>query len=191
MPRTADHKTAFASAYARSLLELANETNQAEPIRQELQALKQVCEQNPTFGLFLAAPAISHAEREPVLNRIFGQNLSPLMHNFVGVLNRKNRLSALPRIAQAYAQLLDEQLGKLDVDVTVAHALAPAQLDEVQSKVGQALKKNAVIHQSVDDSIIGGLIIRVQDKLIDASVKTQLAAMKEQLLAAGGNGRGG
>jgi F-type H+-transporting ATPase subunit delta len=68
--------------------------------------------------------------------------------------------------------------------VTVASKLSADQLEEVRKKVGAALKKEAVVHQYVDDSIIGGLIVRVQDKLIDASVKTQLAAMRQQLLAA-------
>jgi F-type H+-transporting ATPase subunit delta len=80
--------------------------------------------------------------------------------------------------------MLDEQLGKIEVDVTVAQKLSSEQLEEVRQRVSAALKKDAVVHQYVDESIIGGLVIRVQDKLIDASVKTQLAAMKQQLLSA-------
>jgi F-type H+-transporting ATPase subunit delta len=178
-----DHKSAVATAYASSLLQLANEQKTAEPIGQELRDLRQIVEQNPTFGLFLADPAIGNTERWDALNRIFTDKISPLMHNFLGVLNLKNRLGELSQISDAYDDLLDEQLGKIEVDVTVAQKLTPEQLEEVRQRVGTALKKEAVVHQYVDDSIIGGLVIRVQDKLIDASVKTQLAAMREQLLA--------
>jgi len=79
---------------------------------------------------------------------------------------------------------VDEQAGKIEVDVTVAQKLSPDQLEEVRQKVSAALKKDAIVHQYVDDSIIGGLILRVQDKLIDASIKTQISKLREQLLAA-------
>ena len=178
------HNAPFAAAYAASLLELAKERQQAEPIRQELGNLRQIVSENHTFQLFLADPAISETERFATFDRIFAGQLSPLMHNFIGVLNDRNRLGALIQIADAYGQLLDEQLGRIDVDVTVAGQLTPEQLEEVRQKVSFALKKEAIVHEQVDESIIGGLVVRVQDKLIDASVRTQLAAMKEQLLAA-------
>src|SRR5439155_23633582 len=104
--------------------------------------------------------------------------------NFLGVLNEKGRLKLFVQIADAYDALLDEQFGKIEVDVTVAQKLSNDQLEEVRKRVSTALKKDAVVHQYVDESIIGGLILRVQDKLIDASVKTQIAALREQLLSA-------
>ncbi|HEV8291714.1 MAG TPA: F0F1 ATP synthase subunit delta, partial [Tepidisphaeraceae bacterium] len=87
-------------------------------------------------------------------------------------------------ITQAYQELLDEQLGKVEVDMTVAHRLEGAALEQVRKRISQALKKDAIVHQYVDDKIIGGMVLRVDDKLIDASVKSQLEAMKRQLLAA-------
>ena len=70
------------------------------------------------------------------------------------------------------------------VSVIITTYNQPEQLEKVRQKVSEALKKDAVIHQYVDDSIVGGMILRVQDQLIDASVKNQLRAMREQLLAA-------
>jgi F-type H+-transporting ATPase subunit delta len=75
-------------------------------------------------------------------------------------------------------------LGKIEVDVTVAQRLSDAQLEEVRRKVSTALKKDAVVHQYVDEKIIGGLVLRVGDRLIDGSVKAQLDAMRRQLLTA-------
>jgi F-type H+-transporting ATPase subunit delta len=178
------HTSPVAHAYAAALLELANEQKQTEPIALEFAALRGILNDNRSFGLYLADPAISQSEREEKLKQIFASQLSQLMMNFLGVLNQKNRLGTLLEIADGYDALLSEQQGKIEVDVTVAHKLAPEQLDEVRRKVSTALKKDAVVHQFVDDSIIGGLVLRIQDKLIDASVKSQLAAMKHQLLAA-------
>jgi F-type H+-transporting ATPase subunit delta len=178
------HTSPLAGAWAASLLELANEQKLTEQIAQELAALRQILTANPHFHLYLADPAISENHHGETLKKIFGPQLSKLMMNFLGVLNQKNRLGILEEIADAYDDLLRQQEGKIEVDVTVAHKLTSDQLEEVRQKVSTALKKDAVVHQYVDDSIIGGLVLRVQDKLIDASVKSQLQSMKHQLLAA-------
>lgn len=182
---TTTHYSPTAEAYAQSLLELANEQqSQAESIGKELSAVREIVVQNPTFAQFLADPGISQAERDATIKKIFGGRVSQLMMNFLGVLNAKGRARLLSQIADAYDDLLDEQLGKIEVDVTVAQTLTDEQLQTVRQRVSTALKKDAVVHQYVDDSIIGGLVLRVQDRLIDASVKYQLEAMREQLLAA-------
>ena len=170
-------------SYGQSLLDLAGEQNQAEAIGEELGQIAEIVEQQPTFAAYLADPGISHEERGKVLRDVFAGKVSPLMWNFLGVLNIKRRLKEIPAIAAAYDDLLDEKLGKIEVDVTVAQKLTPDQLEQVRQRVSAALKKDAVIHQYVDESIIGGLLLRVQDKLIDASVRSQLRSMREQLLA--------
>jgi len=102
----------------------------------------------------------------------------------LGVLNQHGRLGSLSQMIDAYQELLDEVLGKVEVDVTTAHRLEPSQLDSARQKISAALGRDAVIHQYVNENIIGGMVIRVGDKLIDASVRAQLDAMKHQLLAA-------
>lgn len=182
MSQSTQHRSPVATAYAGSLLELANERGQAEPIGQELRDLRQILLDNPSFRQLLSDPAISESEREQVIKRVFSGRLNQLVLNVLGVMNDKGRLGILAEVANVYNDLLDEQLGKIEVDVTVAQRLSPEQLEEVRQRVSAALKKDAVVHQYVDDSIIGGMVLRVQDRLIDASVRTQLQAMKQQLL---------
>jgi F-type H+-transporting ATPase subunit delta len=178
------HYSPTAFNYARSLLELANEgQQQAEPIAEELRDIRQVIDANPTFGLYLADPAISETERGAAIKKIFGGRVSKLMEDFLGVLNEKGRLGLFTQIAGAYAELLEKQLSRVEVDVTVAQALDDQQLEQVRQRVGQALKREAVVHQYVDESIIGGLLLRVQDQLIDASVRYQLQAIKDRMMA--------
>ena len=173
-----------AIAYARSMLELATERNQAAEVGREMAAIREITDQNPTFAAFLADPGIGATELTATMGRVFRDRVSPLVMNFLGVLNNKGRLRLLGPIAEAYVNLLDEQQGNVEVDVTVAQRLTPDQLEQVRQRVSQALGKNAVVHQYVDEDIIGGLVLRVEDRLIDASVKYQLEAMRERLLAA-------
>ncbi len=170
--------------YARALLDLANEKKQAEAIGQEMSELGKIIEGNKTLSAFLSDPGISSSDRTELLNKVFKGKVSPLIMNLMGVLNSKGRLRLLHSITEAYEELLDEQLGKVEVDVTVASRLDGAALEQVRQRISQALKKDAIVHQYVDEKIIGGMVLRVDDKLIDASVKYQLEAMKRQLFAA-------
>lgn len=176
------HYSSTVLAYARALLELATEKNEAEPIGQELEQLHELVQQNPVFAAYVGDPAIGHEEMERVLRNVFQGKVSPLMWNFMGVLNMKGRLKLLSTISAAYSDLLDEQQGKIEVDVTVAKKLTDAELQQVQQQVSAALKKEAFIHQFVEEEIIGGMILRVQDKLIDGSVRSQLEGMRKRML---------
>jgi F-type H+-transporting ATPase subunit delta len=178
------HNSPLALAYAQALLELAQPQNKAESIGRELEQIREIVEQNKTIGLFLADPAIGQIERGETIKRIFENRIDPLLMNFLSVLNEKGRAGSLVAISEAYDDLLDELLGKIEVDVTVAHRLNDSQLQEVRRKISAALNKDAVVYQYVDEKIIGGLVIRVQDRLIDGSVRAQLDAMHKQLLTA-------
>jgi F-type H+-transporting ATPase subunit delta len=172
-------------AYAHSLLELANERGQADETGREMASVRELLEQNPTFAAFLSDPGIGAAERAATFDKLFRGRASQLVFNFLGVLNVKGRTRMLGAIAQAYNDLLDEQKGNVEVDVTVAQRLTGEQLEQVRQRVSQALGRNAVVRQYVDEDVIGGLVLRVEDRLIDASVRYQLEAMRERLLAAG------
>lgn len=183
----ADHShigSAAAESYANALLDLANGQNQAQETGAELKQIVEALDAEPAIEEMLASPAVSAEVRGPLLQKAFEGRVSHLIWNFIRLLNAKGRLSALRKIEEAYDELLDKQFGKVEVDVTVAERLDDATLEEVRRAVSEALKRDAVIHQYVDESIIGGLVLRVQDKLIDTSVRAQLTAMKQKMLAA-------
>ena len=182
MPAQPQQASLTAFTYAQSILELANEQQQAEPIGQELAALRQIIDENPAVSEVFTNPAISAEERDQLLQRVFKGKIAPLLFNTLGVLNQHDRLGLISQIAHAYEDLLEKQLGKVEVDLTVAQKLDANQLDQAKRRISQALGRDAIVHQYVDDSIVGGMILRVGDKLIDSSVRYQLAAMKKQLL---------
>jgi F-type H+-transporting ATPase subunit delta len=172
-----------AVAYARSVLELANQKGLAEQIGGELSDLRQVLLENRGFGQYLQDPAVSHEQRNTAIKSIFAGRVHPLVSNLLGVMNGKGRLGILGAVCDAYDDLLEEQLGKIEVDVTVAARLSAEELEQVRQRISAAMKRDAVVHQYVDESIIGGIIIRVQDRLIDGSVRKQLETLKQKMLS--------
>jgi F-type H+-transporting ATPase subunit delta len=179
-----NHHSPLAIAYAQALLELANESNSTAAVGEELRALRELIAANPSFAQVLSDPSISTEERGGLLHRVFDGHGSTLILHFLGLVNEKGRLNLLPAIAGAFDELFDLQQGKVEVDATVAQALGDEQLEAVRQRISQALKRNAVVHQYVDPQIIGGLVLRVRDQLIDGSVRAQLAAMRQRLLGA-------
>lgn len=177
------HNSAASLAWARALIELAEEQKQLEPIGAELAQIAALVREHPNFARFLADPTVSQVERGETVARIFGNQIQPLLRNFLGVLNARNAMSTLAAVADAYHDLLDVKLGKVEVDVTVAHALSPQDLNNVRKRISEALNKEAVVRQKVDDRIIGGMVLRVGDRLIDGSVRAQLQDMEQQLLS--------
>lgn len=172
-----------AVAYARSILDLANAKGLAEQIGAELTDLRQVMLENRAFAQFLHDPAVGNEQRQAAIRKIFSGRVHPLVMNLLGVMNNKGRLGLLGQVCDAYDDLLEQQLGKIEVDVTVASRLSAEELEQVRQRISNALKRDAVVHQYVDESIIGGIIIRVQDQMIDGSVRKQLETMKRKMLA--------
>lgn len=172
-----------AANYAQALIELAQQQNITEQIGAELADLQQIVNSDPLFQTFLANPSISQRERGAVVEKTIRSQVHPLLANFLGVLQLHNRLDIIDQVAAAYAHKLDQLQGKIEVDVTVAQGLSEEQLDQVRERISTALNKTAVVKQTVNPEIIGGLVVRVEDKLIDASVKTQLQSIKQQLLS--------
>lgn len=168
------------------MLDLATEKadfpGDAETVGQELADLRKIIVEQPLVTALLVDPAIGQEERHRLLDRVFQNRVSPLLMKFLHVLAEKGRLNLLASIAGAYAHLLDQRQGKVEVDVTVAQRLDAPALEAVRQRVSAALRRDAVLHQYVDPSIIGGLILRVQDRMIDGSVRAQLADMRRRLI---------
>jgi len=181
MSKSTTHIPAHAVPYASSLLQLAVERNSAEKIGAELRDVQKILNDSPSLKLFLADPTVDQARRGKLMKKMLAGQVEPLILNFIGLLNRRNRLSDLSAMIDTYHELLDTKLGKTEVDITVARRLSDEQLSDVSARVGRALGRNAVVHQYVDESIIGGMILRVGDKLMDGSIKSQLTAIRNEL----------
>jgi F-type H+-transporting ATPase subunit delta len=174
----------LAVKYAQAILQLTKEPGEAETIGQELNSLRTLLIEYPIGQALLVDPAIGMIERQALLDRVFKGRVSDLLLNFLHVVGEKGRLNLLISIAGAYKELLEKRQCKVEVDVTVVRRLDDQAFESVRQRIGSALKMDVVLHQYVDERILGGMILRVQDKLIDGSVRTQLSAMRERILSA-------
>ncbi len=173
-----------ARAYAEALLELADERQQLHGIADDVRSLGETVHNSPELRAFFAHPGITDAEREQLIDRTLAPSLNPLLSSFLKLLSSKGKLGEIEPISRAFAAMYDEKLGKSTVEITVAKPLMTGDLELVRQKISTAIRREARINQKVDPEIIGGIVIRVGDQLIDGSVRAQLDAVQSRLLNA-------
>lgn len=171
--------------YAQALFEMSQAQGNLEAVAAEVDELAELLKAEPELYALLTSRVLGTADRAGVIERLFKGRLSDGLYRFVQVVNAKERTGSLRGILQAFGDLVAESQGLVEVDVYVANRLDKPQADAVAESIGQALGKRVALHQYVEPDLIGGLKIRVGDRLIDGSVATQLKLMKRKMTEAG------
>jgi len=190
MPTQVDE---VAKVYARSMYELARELGGDAGIASmgaELREVAEMARADRKFAEFLRSPIVDPARRGESLRRMFAGKVTDTLLNFMLVLNRKGRLAALEGIAEAFDSMEQEAFGRVEVDVFTASGSVdgPAR-DALAADLRRSLGKEPVMHFHSDPAMIGGLKLRIGDRLIDGSVAAQLRRMRGALLDGGLGGR--
>jgi len=185
MPRISDKMMAVARVYAVGLLAVAEERGEAEGLAGELAGLAELASRSPAFGGFLASPLIESDQRAASIERALRGRLSDLLVDALGVINRKGRMELLPAIAQAYAEKLTKLRGRVRVKVTSAQPLTDDQRDRLRAAIAASDGLQAVFSETVDASVLGGLIVQIGDHKIDGSIATRIRSLSAALLARG------
>jgi len=176
---------AVSRVYAHALFELGLESNSLDDLAQQVNRIGGLLDTHPDLLTLLETPAINKRERAEVITRIFEGRCSDTVFKFLRVLSDRGRLGSLRGVIAAFNQRMDEHHGVVEVDAWVAEELSSSEADRVARTIGEHLGKKVVLRQSVDPELIGGLKLKIGDRLIDGSVATQLRMMKRQLSAAG------
>jgi F-type H+-transporting ATPase subunit delta len=175
----------LARRYAKALLELAQEAGTADAIGVQLDALVSVSSsggEGATLLEVMSNPGFTPSERKGVLESLLPRlGLAPLLQNFVRLVLDKDRFAAMPDIAREYRALADAAAHRVRATVTTATPASAALQKEIAAALSSATGKNVVLEARVDPSLLGGLVARVGDKLIDASLRTRLESLQVAL----------
>jgi F-type H+-transporting ATPase subunit delta len=168
-----------AARYVKSLLQLAVEKNVLEDVHQDMLLFSKVVRESKPFELLLGSPIIKHDKKRDILQAIFQGKVSTLTLAIFDILTKKNREPLLPAIAEQFHNAYNEykQIGK--ATVTTAVPLDDALRAQVNALVQQLSKRNQVeLTEKIDQSMIGGFVLNVGDRQIDASLKSKLKSLQ-------------
>jgi F-type H+-transporting ATPase subunit delta len=173
-----------ARSYATALFELGQKTGETESFGHALNRMADLIESDRRIRDFLRSPKIDAAAKKAALTKALGRSASPLFVNFLKVMIDKRRQNLVPEVAVQYALKLDAHLGRLNAQVTLAREPGEREEQDIAKRLSQLLGQSVIPHIRVDPSILGGIVVRYGDRVMDGSLRRRLLSMRNQMLTA-------
>lgn len=167
--------------YARALFELAQEKGLSEQVAGELAEVAGLVEAVPEMATFLASKRIGREEKKKTIIQLFTGKLSPLTLNFLQLLVDKGREAELPQVERYFRKLLRESQGLVEGEVTTAVPLTEEEVTRLEAELSQGLGRRVKLASRVDTSLLGGLVVKIGDRVIDGSLRTRLERLREKM----------
>lgn len=172
---------AAARRYAQAVFDIGKEQNTLTVWDVDLRIIREYLTANPALMRLLDNPETSPAEQQRLIERLFSSSLSPTAYKFVRLLLRNRRLALAAGIQEAFDEMYLAEQGIAYADVTTAIPLDPAEEARVAASLTRFTGKTIKLRTRVDPEIIGGILARVGDQLIDGTVTSQLRQLKNRL----------
>ena len=173
----------IATVYARSLFEVARERDQLDVVREQLGQVADTLEQDRDVAIFFFSPYFSTKEKEDGLKTLL-VDAEPTFVNFLELLIENHRMPVLLRIRREYDRLWQEENKLLPVQITSAIALDEQTIERIGEQIGESAQRSVEMTALVDPEIIGGIVVRVGNSILDASIRNRLEQLRKQVAAA-------
>jgi F-type H+-transporting ATPase subunit delta len=173
----------IARVYARSLFEVAQERDLLDVIREQLGQFTKALDENRDLASFFFSPYFSAKEKKEALERAV-EGADPVLMSFLEVLIEEHRMPAIFRIRERYEVLWDEVNKLLPVEVTSAVELDEATVAAIGERIRQQTGSNVELSSRVDSAILGGIVLRVGNSILDASIRNRLNQLRNQVARA-------
>ena len=165
--------------YAQAIFDLALENNEVEQWGQDLEVVSEAFQDSDFAALMKHADMSAPDKRSATGSVLAGVNT--MVRNLVDLLVSKGSVDSIADVYTSYTELLDQHLGRQRVEVTTAIALDEAEASRITSFVSELVRREVVLTTKVDESILGGLVIQIGDRLLDGSTKARLDGLKNRL----------
>jgi F-type H+-transporting ATPase subunit delta len=173
----------IATVYARSLFEVAHEQDKLDVVREQLGAFADALSETRELQVFLFSPYFSTQEKKDGLERAV-TGADPVVMNFLELLIEKHRTPAIFRIRARYDARWEEENRLLPVQVTSAVALDEAIVKQLGDRISEQTGRKVELSSSVEPDILGGIVVRVGNSVLDASVRNRLEQLRKQVVKA-------
>jgi len=170
--------TKFAKRYAKALIDLADELNQTEAVRNDMVTIQSAIKASRDLRNFLQSPVVKPAEKIKGLQAVFASS-TELTQKFLKLVVRHGREGGLNHIASSYLTRYNEANGIVEARVTTASPLDEAQRNSLQQRLAVTGAKETSLKEVVNPDVIGGLVVRVGDLQVDATIATALSRIDQ------------
>ena len=175
-------ETRVAARYSKALFDLAEEKNAMKAVIGDANAFIKVVGENRKLDLLLQSPIVHGYKKASVIGKIFNQEFNPLTTAFIGIVLRKHREMILKTIFEQFVEMYKEKEGILDAIIYTAIPVSEQITDNIKTFLEKQTSAKVDMKVKVDEKLLGGFVLRYEDKLIDASVASQLKALRNHLI---------
>ena len=165
--------------YAQAIFDLALENNEVEQWGQDLEVVSEAF-QDADFAALMKHADMSAADKRAATGSVLA-GVNTMVRNLVDLLVSKGSVDSVADVYTSYTELLDQHLGRQRVEVTTAIVLDEAEANRIRNFVSELVRREVVLTTKVDESILGGLVIQIGDRLLDGSTKARLDGLKNRL----------
>ena len=168
--------------YAEALIDISVENGAIDGYQQEFQNVVDVYNKEQELKFFLLNPRVNTDAKKDVLKKVFSDSVNSNVVNFLMLLLDKGRAKFLPGILEEFIRLADKKKNILNMTIISAAPLKDAQIDEIKEKYMKIYNASSVkVNVEVDESLIGGVKVKIGDRVVDGSIKGRLESLKELL----------
>lgn len=186
MSEPASISTSIAARYATAVYDLAKDGKKVKAIEADLGTLSDAMADSSDFNALIHSPIYSRDEQGTAIAALAKKmKLSPIMANTLALMATKRRLFVLPQLIVALRGAIAEDNGEVTAEVTSATALTKAQSDSLSKTLKAKLGKTVTINATVDETLIGGLVVKVGSKMIDTSIRSKLNSLQNAMKEVG------
>ncbi|PRX35760.1 ATP synthase F1 subcomplex delta subunit [Orenia metallireducens] len=171
----------IAERYAQALFDLAMEEKALEETQTQFHGIVGAIDSNDELKQLLSHPKLSNGQKKETLTKVFEKNLSNYLMNFIKILVDKGRVDYLQAIYQQFKKLVDIQEGRLEVQVISPIELSAKYQDKLKLKLEDTTKKEVALKLKVQPELLGGLVLKIGDKIIDGSLLNHLKKLENKL----------
>jgi ATP synthase F1 delta subunit len=173
----------IAEVYARALFQVAKEHDLLDTVRDQVKAFADALKQDRELAIFFFSPYFSTEEKKDGLHRAV-EGAEPIFMNFLEALLERHRMPAIFRISARYEELWDDENPLLAVEVTSAIELDEAIVKSIGERIGEQAGRKIQLSSQVDPDILGGIVLRVGNFILDASIRNRLNQLRKQVAQA-------
>lgn len=186
MSEPASISAGIAERYATAVFELVKEAKGLKALETDVAALSSALKDSPDLRALIASPITSREDQTRAMGAVAAKmGLSATLSNTLGLMGKGRRLFVLPQLLSALETMIADEKGEVTAEVTAAAALTKAQADKLAKSLSASVGKTVKLNTTVDDSLIGGLIVKVGSKMVDTSIRSKLASLQNSMKEVG------
>jgi F-type H+-transporting ATPase subunit delta len=170
----------LAQVYGRSLFQVALEQGKLDELREQIGQFADALDQNRELAVFFFSPYFSTAEKQDALGRVL-EGADEILLNFLALLIENHRMPVIFRIRQQYERLWEEENRLLPVEITSAIELDEATTESLGRTIGERAGRKVTLAARVDPDILGGIVVRVGNSILDASIRNRLEQLRRHV----------